>query len=162
MSSDIWQDANKFSTDTTFVVGWYHSHPDLGAFFSGTDRKTQQDFFNSAYNLGLVIDPIRNKEKWFLGANSIEIQSNKIRSIFKYGLRWYKRIRLPGGINVNLSKRGAGWSWGFGFFRLGVSATGRKWFAFGVPGTGLRYVKYLSSSNKANYKNQQINGEKYM
>jgi proteasome lid subunit RPN8/RPN11 len=86
MSSDIWQDANKISTDTTFVVGWYHSHPDLGAFFSGTDRKTQKDFFHSAYSLGLVIDPIRHEEKWFLGANSNEVKSNKIRSNFKYGL----------------------------------------------------------------------------
>jgi hypothetical protein len=67
--------------------------------------------------------------------------------------RWYKRLRLLGGINANLSKRGTGWSWGFGFFRLGVSATGKKWFSFGIPGTGLRYVKYFSAKTKVRRKN---------
>lgn len=73
MSPSVWQSANKSSDAKTFVVGWYHSHPNLGAFFSGVDRKTQKDFFNSNYNLGLVIDPIRNEEKWFIGPNSTEI-----------------------------------------------------------------------------------------
>jgi proteasome lid subunit RPN8/RPN11 len=80
MSPSVWQTANKLSDAKTFVVGWYHSHPNLGAFFSGVDRKTQKDFFNSEYSLGLVIDPIRNEEKWFLGAESIEVELNKIRS----------------------------------------------------------------------------------
>ncbi len=41
------------------VVGWYHSHPNLGAFFSGTDRATQRAFFNRPYSVGLVVDPVR-------------------------------------------------------------------------------------------------------
>ncbi|MCY1311905.1 hypothetical protein D9M70_622700 [compost metagenome] len=61
------------------MVGWYHSHPNLGAFFSGVDRKTQKDFFNSNYNLGLVIDPIRNEEKWFISSESIEVNPNCVR-----------------------------------------------------------------------------------
>lgn len=73
MSSDVWESASRLSTPISFVVGWYHSHPNLGAFFSGTDRKTQQDFFNSKYSVGLVIDPIRNEESCFLGEYSEEI-----------------------------------------------------------------------------------------
>ena len=80
MNPTVWQAASQLSNNETFVVGWYHSHPNLGAFFSGVDRKTQKDFFNSAYNLGLVIDPIRNEEKWFIGADSIEVKSINIRN----------------------------------------------------------------------------------
>ena len=31
------------------VVGWFHSHPGIGAFFSGTDRRTQAAFFPHAF-----------------------------------------------------------------------------------------------------------------
>jgi proteasome lid subunit RPN8/RPN11 len=40
------------------IVGWYHSHPELGCFVSGTDFETQRRFqalFPDA--VGLVIDP---------------------------------------------------------------------------------------------------------
>lgn len=85
MSPSVWQSANKSSNAKNFVVGWYHSHPNLGAFFSGVDRKTQKDFFNSAYNLGLVIDPIRNEEKWFVGPDSTEVNPSFVRNEL-YGL----------------------------------------------------------------------------
>jgi len=40
------------------VVGWYHSHPELGCFVSGVDFETQrrfQSFFPDA--IGLIVDP---------------------------------------------------------------------------------------------------------
>jgi proteasome lid subunit RPN8/RPN11 len=40
------------------IVGWYHSHPQLGCFVSGTDFETQRRFqalFPDA--VGLIIDP---------------------------------------------------------------------------------------------------------
>lgn len=80
MSSDVWQLANSRAKDGEFVVGWYHGHPNLGAFFSGTDRNAQKSFFRNAYSLGLVIDPIRNERKWFLGPDSIELDANRIRN----------------------------------------------------------------------------------
>lgn len=80
MNPSVWQSANKSSNKKTFVVGWYHSHPNLGAYFSGVDRKTQKDFFNSSYNLGLVIDPVRKEEKWFISSDSIEVPKNNIKS----------------------------------------------------------------------------------
>ena len=78
MNSNVWQSANQSCTNNRFVVGWYHSHPNLGAFFSGTDRKTQRDFFNNAYNVGLVIDPVRNEERWFIGESSSALHPNSI------------------------------------------------------------------------------------
>ena len=78
MSTEIWNSANKRTTDNLIIIGWYHSHPDLGAFFSGTDRKTQRSFFNHEYSVGWVIDPIRNEQKIFTGKESTEYFSNFI------------------------------------------------------------------------------------
>jgi len=77
MDSDVWERARKSAQGTT-VVGWYHSHPDLGVFFSGTDRKTQRAFFNQPHSIGLVVDPIRLQEKWFIGRDSVELQDVQI------------------------------------------------------------------------------------
>lgn len=81
MDTEVWNSARSISGDDEFIVGWYHSHPNLGVFFSGTDRKTQKDFFDNDYSLGLVIDPVRSQELWFLGGNSSELDG---ASILKY------------------------------------------------------------------------------
>lgn len=80
MESSIWQSLNHcgYVTKEVFLIGWFHSHPNLGAFFSSTDRKTQKAFFNQNYSLGLVIDPVRNEEKWFIGPDSTEIPRKNI------------------------------------------------------------------------------------
>ena len=52
------------------VVGWYHSHPGFGAFFSETDRATQAAFFREPWHLGWVIDPLRGEHAWFVGAHA--------------------------------------------------------------------------------------------
>jgi proteasome lid subunit RPN8/RPN11 len=76
MESDLWNDArHHVAPGRGMVVGWYHSHPNLGAFFSGTDRRTQRAFFCQPYSLGLVIDPVRREEAWFVGPDSNRIPS---------------------------------------------------------------------------------------
>ncbi|CDR93954.1 26S proteasome regulatory subunit, putative [Babesia bigemina] len=43
------------------VVGWYHSHPGFGCWFSGTDVNTQQSFEQlNPRAVGIVIDPIQS------------------------------------------------------------------------------------------------------
>ncbi|GFE55025.1 proteasome regulatory protein [Babesia ovis] len=43
------------------VVGWYHSHPGFGCWFSGTDINTQQSFEQlNSRAVGIVIDPIQS------------------------------------------------------------------------------------------------------
>ena len=69
---------------------------------------------------------------------------------FLMSWRWYKRVRVFRGANINLNSNGAGWSWGVGFVRFGVSPNGRKWFSVGIPGTSLRYFKYISPSSLNN------------
>ncbi len=40
------------------IVGWYHTHPGFGVFFSGQDRFIQQNFFSALGQVGIVVDPI--------------------------------------------------------------------------------------------------------
>merc|ERR1719498_730853 len=43
------------------VVGWYHSHPGFGYWFSGTDMNTQQSFEQlNPRAVGVVVDPIQS------------------------------------------------------------------------------------------------------
>jgi proteasome lid subunit RPN8/RPN11 len=62
------------------ILGWYHSHPNLGAFYSGTDRASQKAFYNRPWNLGLVIDPYRHDLALFLGGDSARIGNGHLVS----------------------------------------------------------------------------------
>jgi proteasome lid subunit RPN8/RPN11 len=72
VGTEVWNRASAYLQNGLMVVGWYHSHPNIGAFFSSTDRATQSGFFNNLYSLGLVIDPIRRERKCFWGGASKE------------------------------------------------------------------------------------------
>lgn len=60
------------------------------------------------------------------------------------GLRFQRRIRLPGGLRLNLSKSGIGLSAGVPGLRAGIDAKGRKYMSTGLPGTGLSARKYFN------------------
>ena len=51
------------------VVGWYHTHPGLGVFLSSTDIRTQRLYFSHAWQLAIVLDPVRNEIGYFVGKN---------------------------------------------------------------------------------------------
>lgn len=70
MSSDVWERARGRLGPLELVVGWYHSHPGLGAFFSATDRRTQRAFFPHTYSVGWVVDPSSNESAWFVGRDA--------------------------------------------------------------------------------------------
>lgn len=71
MASGVWQEARSRLGPDELVVGWYHSHPGLGAFFSHTDRRTQRGFFPHAYSVGWVLDPLAGESAWFVGPESL-------------------------------------------------------------------------------------------
>ena len=74
MDTELWERAREAAEGRGgIIIGWYHSHPDLGAFFSRTDRRTQAAVFRHPYSLGLVADPVRGQERWFLGPRCREI-----------------------------------------------------------------------------------------
>lgn len=60
----------------------------------------------------------------------------------------FRKIFRFGPFRTTLSKGGVGMSWGIPGFRIGVSPTGRKYLSIGIPGTGLYFLKYLSSEQK--------------
>lgn len=65
-------------------LGWFHTHPDLKAWFSGTDLETQkslQKYANSGDMdiLGVVYDPIQDDLKAFCGGDSKNIEIKRKR-----------------------------------------------------------------------------------
>ncbi|KAF8821008.1 proteasome regulatory subunit [Cardiosporidium cionae] len=54
-------DQLKLTGRPEMVVGWYHSHPGFGCWFSGTDVSTQQSFEQlNSRAIGVVVDPIQS------------------------------------------------------------------------------------------------------
>ncbi|MGE4062479.1 MAG: Mov34/MPN/PAD-1 family protein [Rhodospirillaceae bacterium] len=78
MESEIWSRTRPLLAAGAMVVGWYHSHPDLGAFFSDTDRATQRSFFRNPFSVGIVIDPIRDEMRAFVGADSVRVPEENL------------------------------------------------------------------------------------
>ena len=64
------------------------------------------------------------------------------------GLRFHKSINICKGVKLNLSKSGVGVSLGTNGARYSLNTSGRRTATFGIPGTGLSYVKTFSSSKK--------------
>ena len=78
MGPQVWTDAREALQEDELIVGWYHSHPGLTAFFSDTDRKTQRAFFPHPFSVGWVRDPIAAHERWFAGAESVEVPAARV------------------------------------------------------------------------------------
>jgi hypothetical protein len=55
----------------------------------------------------------------------------------------FRRVFSSGPFRWTMSKRGVGWSIGIPGLRYGISPTGSRYISFGIPGTGLYYIKYL-------------------
>jgi len=70
MEAGVWERARLALRPHQLIVGWYHSHPGLGAFFSATDRRTQAAFFPHPYSVGWVLDPVLDDEAFFVGRES--------------------------------------------------------------------------------------------
>lgn len=52
-------------TDKARVVGWYHTHPDFGIFYSAPDVFVHRNFFNLEGQVGIVVDPVREERGVF-------------------------------------------------------------------------------------------------
>lgn len=65
---DVWEEILK-EGEKKFpgkqIVGWYHTHPSFGIFLSDYDQFIQNNFFNNAGQVALVIDPIAGELGWF-------------------------------------------------------------------------------------------------
>jgi hypothetical protein len=83
LHAGVWDAARSVLRPGELVVGWFHSHPGIGAFFSGTDRRTQAGFFNHPFSLGWVIDPLRGEQAWFVGPLSERLADDFVFALGK-------------------------------------------------------------------------------
>ena len=81
LAAGVWDAARAALREHEVVVGWVHSHPGIGAFFSDTDRRTQSAFFNHPFSLGWVIDPKRGEQAWFLGPDARALAPDAVLTI---------------------------------------------------------------------------------
>lgn len=47
------------------IVGWFHTHPDLGVFYSSDDVVVHSAAFTQPWHVGLVVDPLRAETSFF-------------------------------------------------------------------------------------------------
>lgn len=78
LNTAVWDAARDALAPSEIVVGWFHSHPDIGAFFSATDRRTQAGFFHHPFSVGWVIDPVRREQAWFVGPHSQAVPADAV------------------------------------------------------------------------------------
>ncbi len=53
------------------IVGWFHTHPGLGVFYSGDDVVVHSAAFTLPWHVGLVIDPVRDEAAFFGWSKSV-------------------------------------------------------------------------------------------
>jgi proteasome lid subunit RPN8/RPN11 len=69
------------------IVGWYHTHPGMGVFLSGTDLRTQKLYFSSPWQVAVVLDPVSRQAGFFRGAAGVQVLSDEV---FRYTTRGEK------------------------------------------------------------------------
>lgn len=47
------------------IIGWFHTHPDLGVFYSSDDVVVHSAAFTLPWHVGLVVDPVREEASFF-------------------------------------------------------------------------------------------------
>ena len=52
-------------------LGWWHTHPNMGIFMSGTDKGTQSNYFYKDWQFAVVLNPQEKKWGAFVGENAV-------------------------------------------------------------------------------------------
>lgn len=67
---------NKQTGEDVIIIGWFHTHPNmLSCFMSGTDRNTQNLFFDGDNTYSIVINPQRHLLKAFRSKECYAVQA---------------------------------------------------------------------------------------
>ena len=66
------------SKDGSNLLGWYHSHPGVGVFLSGTDLRTQQLYFSAPWQIAVVLDPVSRGTAAFHGAKGERVPQENL------------------------------------------------------------------------------------
>lgn len=67
-SADSWTQIHKDKAEKypdLDIIGWFHTHPALGVFYSSDDVVVHSAAFTLPWHVGLVVDPIRNEAGFF-------------------------------------------------------------------------------------------------
>ncbi|WP_027003065.1 Mov34/MPN/PAD-1 family protein [Hugenholtzia roseola] len=63
------------------IIGWYHTHPNqLSVFMSGTDRRTQEIFFEQHWQFAIVLNPHKKVWRAFYGREAAECSGFVLQS----------------------------------------------------------------------------------
>jgi proteasome lid subunit RPN8/RPN11 len=62
--SQLHRDRERHHPELT-IIGWFHSHPDLGVFFSADDVVVHSAAFVLPWHVALVVDPVRGEGCFF-------------------------------------------------------------------------------------------------
>ncbi len=77
-----WQDVDRVRRQREeqgkALVGWYHSHPDIGVFLSETDlEKTHRALFSEPFQIALVYDPVQGRAGYFFWEGFQQIDASE-------------------------------------------------------------------------------------
>lgn len=67
-SADSWSKLHRDRTahyPNLDIIGWFHTHPDLGVFYSSDDVVVHTAAFTQPWHIGLVVDPVRDEAAFF-------------------------------------------------------------------------------------------------
>lgn len=67
-SADSWSKLHQDRTahySNLDIIGWFHTHPDLGVFYSSDDVVVHSAAFTLPWHIGLVVDPVREEAAFF-------------------------------------------------------------------------------------------------
>jgi len=73
--ADLYQYLESLAADTD-IVGWYHTHPGFGVFFSSQDRFIQENFFGGPGQVGIVVDPVADSVLLFMSHEGKTVSCN--------------------------------------------------------------------------------------
>lgn len=74
----LWKQMEAFAD--CVILGWYHTHPNLGVFLSGTDRRTHSLYFSQPWQIAVVIDPVKDHVGFFYGKDGTRTTDTRIFS----------------------------------------------------------------------------------
>ncbi len=75
------------------IVGWYHSHPKFGIFYSQVDKKSHQIYFNKPWMVGIVVDPVRYSAGFFINDKK-NSNIRKLQGFYEYNDSENKNERI--------------------------------------------------------------------
>ena len=117
-TADAWANAHTLR-ETHYpdlkIIGWFHTHPNLGVFYSSDDMVVHSTAFSLPWHVGLVVDPVRDEAAFFGWEKDDVTQVVDIMPIHGfYELATAEKPTGPGvtweyvsGLSLNEMRRGA-------------------------------------------------------